>query len=224
MKNAFSGIFPASNFSLSLNACFSMGCEHFKPLFWTGEREVVIARNYLIFFNIERVRGLMRGVRPKKGFCGEDGDRSTAVRKEMNMDINTFFPSRWLRGDDLQGREATVLITAVTEEKVGDEQRPVLWFKGHEKGLVLNRTNADTLSARLGFDTENWPGTTVTLYTAAVRFQGQVHNAIRIRNVKPADTKANGYATQKQKDEPQIRSNPENRTSLGDELSDEIPF
>ena len=58
------------------------------------------------------------------------------------MDINAAFPGEFLKAADLQGRQAAVVIDRVEMQKVGDDHKPVAYFQGKDRGLVLNKTNA----------------------------------------------------------------------------------
>ena len=59
------------------------------------------------------------------------------------MDINSAFPSNYLKAADLRGGRVTVAIDSVVIENIGDEDKPIVYFQGKEKGLVLNKTNAN---------------------------------------------------------------------------------
>ena len=69
------------------------------------------------------------------------------------MRISAAFPSKYLKAADLQGKQVTVVMSHVTMETIGDDERPVLYFKGKDKGLVLNKTNANTIADAFGDDT-----------------------------------------------------------------------
>jgi hypothetical protein len=71
------------------------------------------------------------------------------------MRISSAFPSKYLKAADLQGRQVNVLMSHVETETIGDDDRPVLYFQGKEKGLILNKTNANSISAVYGDDTED---------------------------------------------------------------------
>jgi hypothetical protein len=58
----------------------------------------------------------------------------------------------------------------------------VVYFVGKEKGVVLNKTNANKIVAIAGSDdTDDWHGVTVALYATEVEFQGDTVEAIRIK-------------------------------------------
>jgi hypothetical protein len=44
------------------------------------------------------------------------------------------------------------------------EKKDVIFFVGETKGLVLNRTNAETLAQALGDDSDGWHGASAVLY------------------------------------------------------------
>jgi hypothetical protein len=106
------------------------------------------------------------------------------------MKINEAFPSQYLKAADLNGRTPNVTIKEVSLETVGEDSKLVVYFNNSEKGLVLNKTNANTIADILGSeDTDDWPGKRIKLITAKVEYQGKRVPAIR---VEEAD--ANGHA------------------------------
>lgn len=110
----------------------------------------------------------------------EESNRTETKGKDTNMKLDDLYPSKWLKASDLQGRQVVCTIQRVTVEDLGDGSKPVVYFTGKEKGLVLNRTNADTIAAALGDDTDRWPGGKVTLFSAKVSFKGTMTDAIRL--------------------------------------------
>jgi hypothetical protein len=79
----------------------------------------------------------------------------------------------------------------MTEEINGDkgkEKKLVARFVGKEKGLVLNRTNADSIAEIAGSeDTDDWAGQTIVLFPDTTKFGGKTVDCVRIRA-----TQANG--------------------------------
>lgn len=98
------------------------------------------------------------------------------------MNINSAFPSDYLKAADIpQGRRVTVTIESVSIEKLGEDQRPVVYFKNKDKGLVLNKTNANMIIEIVGSEeTEDWTGVQITLYSTKVDFQGRRVEALRV--------------------------------------------
>lgn len=75
----------------------------------------------------------------------------------------------------------------MSKEKPKGESRPFVYFKGADKPLVCNATNADMIS---GFasseDTDKWIGIRVTLYQTQVKAKGgKMVPGIRIRPRRP---------------------------------------
>jgi arabinogalactan endo-1,4-beta-galactosidase len=138
------------------------------------------------------------------------------------MKISEEFPSKYLKASDLQGREVRLTMANVEIEKLGDDNKPILYFKGKDKGLVLNKTNANTISDDYGDDTEDWYDQSIILFSVMVDFQGKVGPAIRVRVPTAKDNKA---AAAKSKPDP-ISSGPERiaRDEPPQHEGDDIPF
>jgi hypothetical protein len=104
--------------------------------------------------------------------------------------VNSMFPSRYLRPADLGNKELTLTIIDVTIEDLGTNDRKetklVVHFKETDKLLVLNKTNATTISNLYGDQTSGWIGKRITLYVIEVSFQGTQMNGIRVRNRIPS--------------------------------------
>lgn len=101
------------------------------------------------------------------------------------MKLSQVFPSRYLKGDDVEG-ETIVVIKELVFDKMKDEdgkeeEKPVLLFKGVEKGLVLNKTNATRIAEQHGDETDNWTGKRITLTTESVTAFGKTQWAIRVK-------------------------------------------
>lgn len=136
------------------------------------------------------------------------------------MRISESFESKYLRASDLQGRRVTVSISHVTVENVGTEDKPenkpVVFFVGKEKGLVLNKTNAGQISAMYGDETDGWVEKNIELFTQKVSFSGQMVDAIRI--IPPAGQNMTGQAM------PDGRQTLDTPPAQSPDLDDEIPF
>ena len=98
------------------------------------------------------------------------------------MRIDAAFPSTYSKAADLQGQQVTVTIARVVTELIGsDEHKPVVYFTGKEKGLVLNKTNANAIAQAYGYETDDWEGQKIVLFEAMVEFQGRTVAAVRVR-------------------------------------------
>jgi len=105
------------------------------------------------------------------------------------MKISEEMPSKYLKAADLQGREVKVIMANVEREKIGDDTKLVLYFKGKDRGVVLNKTNAFTISEAYGDDTDDWYDQEIILLSVMVDFQGKVGPAIRMRAPTAKDRK-----------------------------------
>jgi hypothetical protein len=97
--------------------------------------------------------------------------------------INSMFPSKYLKADDLGQHRPIVTISHVKLAEVGQdgEKKPVCFFEGKGKGLVLNKVNAETIAGLVGsFDIDDWPGHRIRLYATKVEFGGKRVPGIRV--------------------------------------------
>lgn len=108
------------------------------------------------------------------------------------MKINEAFPTKYLsaEADIPDGGDLIVTISDCQMEQLGQgdkiDTKPVLYFSDHDKGLALNKTNANTIAGVLGSqDTDDWIGQKIALFAQEVDFKGQQVLAIRVRMRKP---------------------------------------
>ncbi len=98
--------------------------------------------------------------------------------------INDAFPSNYLKASDIKGVEPVVAIDRVAFEPVGRQRdmKAILYFKGKEKGLVLNKTNATKITQLAGTNmTESWDGLRIKLYATETEYAGDTVECIRIK-------------------------------------------
>ena len=138
------------------------------------------------------------------------------------MNINDAFPSNYLKAADLKGKVITVTMANVAHEKLGDDDKLILYFDGKEKGLVLNKTNANNIAAIYGPETDSWRGQRVALATAWVDFQGRSVEAIRVR--PPTQNSVNAPVDQTSADTSYDRGDPRSQGGSAANYDDEIPF
>ena len=102
--------------------------------------------------------------------------------------IDELFPSNYMKAADLGDKTFRVKIDKVIFEEIGQdkEKKPIIYFVGVRKGLVLNKTNGTAIAEMHGQATENWTGKEVELFSRLVPFQGKDVPAIRIRAVAEA--------------------------------------
>lgn len=104
--------------------------------------------------------------------------------------ITDLFPSRYLAAADLEGHDKTVTIRRHDVEEMFTQnkraKKPVLYFNGEQKGMVLNKTNALIIAELYGETLEDWRGKAITLYPAEVEAFGRNTIALRVRPSRPA--------------------------------------
>lgn len=106
------------------------------------------------------------------------------------MKIGSAFPSTYLKAADLNGKQVMVRISHVAMEDIGGEHKPVVYFQGSEKGLVLNKTNSTAITEIAGTEeTDDWAGVRIMLYSTKVDFQGKRVDALRV-DVPPKGKRA----------------------------------
>lgn len=107
-----------------------------------------------------------------------------------DADYRAFYDNTYVRAWDLPvGRDVVMTIERVegVEIKGVDktERRPVVYFKGAKKGLVLNKGMGKTIKGIYGARTSGWIGQTVALYATTCAAFGDTHDVIRIRPTAP---------------------------------------
>jgi hypothetical protein len=107
------------------------------------------------------------------------------------MDITQSFPAKYLQKSDFSSPRQVIVDTVVMEdvsmESHPAEMKPVLFFKGAPKGMILNKTNANIMVALFGSETTAWTGQQVEAYNdVTIQFQGQLTGGIRLRPIAQA--------------------------------------
>ena len=104
------------------------------------------------------------------------------------MKASSAFPSKYLKAGDLT-EDRILVIDRYEIEDIGSgndaEEKPILYFRGEKKGLVLNKTNSNIITKLYGDEMNDWIGKPIILYAAEVEFQGDIVPAIRVRAKKP---------------------------------------
>ena len=106
------------------------------------------------------------------------------------MKMSEAFPSAYLKSTDIGDNPVTHIMDKVTMEEVGQEREklPVLHFQTTDKSLVLNKTNANAITALYGDDTMGWNGRSIELFVIQTEFAGKVVPGIRVRAAKAQGT------------------------------------
>lgn len=148
------------------------------------------------------------------------------------MKVSEEFPSQYIKASDLGGREIRVTMANVERETIGTDKKLVLYFKGKQKGLVLNKTNAGTIGDAYGDDTDDWYDQPLILFSVKTDYQGKVVDATRCRVPTAKDNKP--ARRPDPQDDPISSGIEQPRRATGgvsdnmerapDRLDDEIPF
>lgn len=119
------------------------------------------------------------------------------------MNINKQFDSKYLKADGDIPDDGNLVLTidVVRMEPVGQgedqSEKPVVFFRETDKGLVLNKTNATTITGLYGPETDDWIGKKIALFSTEVDFGGKQVLAIRVRMRKPKTEEAAAPTTKK---------------------------
>jgi hypothetical protein len=141
------------------------------------------------------------------------------IGNESMTDIADIYPDKgqFLKAGDLQNRIVTVLINEVVIKEVGNgslrEKKPVAMFKGKNKGLILNKTNARVLRDLYGPRIEDWAQKKITMFPTTTDFPTAGTACIRLK--APKD-----YV----RPEPSEEAAEEVEPPKHDDMDDEIPF
>lgn len=143
--------------------------------------------------------------------------------------IDDAFPSKYLKASDLHGGAVKLTIADVKWETIGDERKLIVYFNGTDKGLVLNKTNANRIAFMHGKDYDTWGGKVIEAYQDMVEMQGRTVEAVRVRPPsKPAQQPApknGGFASNARQSSAPPEPPPASEADYGlADLDSEIPF
>jgi hypothetical protein len=134
--------------------------------------------------------------------------------------LSEIYGGNYLKADDIKDRgDVNVVIENVSIMDADDgKKKAVLHFKGKDKTLVLNVTNANMVDELLGSDdTDEWIGRRICLYTTKVDFQGKRVLAIRVKAARVEAAKGRAV-------KPPPEPEPETDPDIPDEALEEPPF
>ena len=115
---------------------------------------------------------------------------------ELTGDYRKFMDKNYLGSWDVpDGEDLVLTVDKAARDDVknerGSEKKLTLHFVEDYKPMILNATNAKSISEALGSTkVETWPGNKVAIYTTKVTAFGGTTDALRIRNYPPRETKA----------------------------------
>lgn len=105
-----------------------------------------------------------------------------------NMNINDFYAteSKWLKAADLKGHKVRLTIDHAEVVEFKDNTKKLgVFFAGKEKGLVLNKTNAQLIGEQHGPDVGDWKGKVINIYPTTTDFGGERVECIRVEQFIP---------------------------------------
>ena len=110
----------------------------------------------------------------------------------MGFSVSKEFPSRFLKGDEIVGREVPVVIKEIRKENVysrqtnKNDQVLVVYFMGKERGVILKKERANDIKQIIGSDdTDNWLGRTVRMVTEKRKAGTGIYDVIRFKEPAP---------------------------------------
>jgi hypothetical protein len=109
------------------------------------------------------------------------------------MKVDDLYPSKYLKSSDLNGQTVRVTIDRYEIEMLGQgaqaDRKPVLYFRGKSKGMVLNKTNARTLEMGYGPELDDWIGAEIELFALMTEMNGQAKEGLRVRVARRQPTR-----------------------------------
>ena len=145
-------------------------------------------------------------------------------RKGIEMPrINDMFPKKHLTPVDLGINSVNITIERVNQVEVFDQNLNqfkkvwALFFKGKNKYMILNPTNANMLKEIFGSDdSDDWTGKKIVIYVADIKVAGKKVKALRIKAspdpVEQSSDNGNGDP-EPQETEEELRARVQERTS-----------
>lgn len=99
------------------------------------------------------------------------------------MNVNEIYPNKsaTLKAADLNGKAVKVVVSGADVAEFDNGNKLVLKFKDKEKGLVLNKTNANIIASHFGPDSDGWTGKEIIVYPDKTTFGGEIVDCLRVR-------------------------------------------
>jgi hypothetical protein len=104
------------------------------------------------------------------------------------MNLDEVFPRKYATGEDLKGRNITIVIESCELESMrpnpqaAEVEKLVIYAKGAQKGIIASRTLAEQIAQAIGSrQTEEWTGKKVTIYPVEMMVAGKQRTAIRAK-------------------------------------------
>ena len=96
-------------------------------------------------------------------------------------DATDYFGGNYLKASDIK-EPLSLTITSTKVQRLEDRDKLIVHFDEVEKELVLNKINTNRIIEQNGSkDTDNWPGTKITLLATTVEYDGKDVPCIRVK-------------------------------------------
>jgi hypothetical protein len=124
--------------------------------------------------------------------------------------VSEMIVSKYLKKEDFdEDQVCTIKDCKLEEISQQGETKWILYFREHQKGLVLNTTTIRVLEQAFGDNSDDWIGKRVKVYVDPnVSFQGRVVGGLRLRPPPKGTT----------------QQKPATPPPQADEFADDIPF
>jgi len=97
------------------------------------------------------------------------------------------FPAKFLKAADVKEAPLFAVISYVEMETVGQgtdsKSKPVMYFEGHDRPMVVNATNWDALADAYGDDSDGWAGHKIKIRCARTHYAGKAVDGLRVEAV-----------------------------------------
>ncbi len=85
-----------------------------------------------------------------------------------DIPLSVMFPGKYVKAEDLGGRQIKVVIESVVMEDVPmtggkKERKPVISLKGKDKKFIAGKTNGYAIAVLLGIQSSGWLGKTIII-------------------------------------------------------------
>lgn len=98
----------------------------------------------------------------------------------MGLKVSEQFASNFFKAEDFDKKGRNLVMASVEVEEVGKESKLVLHFKGEDKTLPLNKTNALVIAELHGDDVDDWDGNAIRVYRDSTMFNGKKVACMRV--------------------------------------------
>ena len=104
------------------------------------------------------------------------------------MKTQDVFPNRFVKAEDLVNDKIVTIESVVIESVYNPgehvaKDHPIVYFHNATKGMLLNKTNWNSIAELYGDDTDGWIGKKVVLFAKEVSTPDGPQPAVRIKAV-----------------------------------------